>query len=35
MPGAYLLECRATDERGRTQPPAGRNRIHAVNVTVR
>jgi sulfane dehydrogenase subunit SoxC len=34
-PGAYLLECRATDEQRRTQPPTGRNRIHAVNVTVR
>jgi sulfane dehydrogenase subunit SoxC len=34
-PGAYVLQCRATDEQGRTQPAAGRNRIHAVNVTVR
>lgn len=34
-PGAYRLECRATDEAGRIQPPTGRNRIHAVNVTVR
>jgi sulfane dehydrogenase subunit SoxC len=33
--GAYVLQCRATDEQGRTQPGAGRNRIHAVNVTVR
>jgi len=34
-PGAYVLQCRATDEERRTQPEAGRNRIHAVNVTVR
>jgi DMSO/TMAO reductase YedYZ molybdopterin-dependent catalytic subunit len=34
-PGAYVLQCRATDEQGRTQPATGRNRIHAVNVTVR
>jgi hypothetical protein len=34
-PGAYVLQCRATDEQGRTQPGTGRNRIHAVNVTVR
>lgn len=32
--GSYRLECRATDEQGRIQPAAGRNRIHAVNVTV-
>ncbi len=32
--GSYRLECRATDEQGRSQPPTGRNRIHAVNVTV-
>jgi DMSO/TMAO reductase YedYZ molybdopterin-dependent catalytic subunit len=34
-PGAYVLQCRATDERGRRQPETGRNRVHAVNVTVR
>lgn len=33
-PGSFRLECRATDEQGRMQPPTGRNRIHAVNVTV-
>jgi DMSO/TMAO reductase YedYZ molybdopterin-dependent catalytic subunit len=33
-PGSFRLECRATDEQGRSQPPTGRNRIHAVNVTV-
>ena len=33
-PGSYRLECRATDEQGRTQLPTGRNRVHAVNVTV-
>lgn len=33
-PGTYELRCRATDHRGRGQPPAGRNRIHAVAVTV-
>jgi DMSO/TMAO reductase YedYZ molybdopterin-dependent catalytic subunit len=33
-PGSYRLECRAMDEQGRMQPPTGRNRIHAVNVTV-
>jgi len=32
--GSYRLECRATDEQGRVQPPTGRNRTHAVNVTV-
>jgi DMSO/TMAO reductase YedYZ molybdopterin-dependent catalytic subunit len=34
-PGAHVLQCRATDERGRRQPETGRNRVHAVNVTVR
>jgi len=33
-PGTYELRSRATDSRGRTQPPEGRNRIHAVGVTV-
>ena len=33
-PGSYRIECRATDEQGRVQPPTGRNRIHAINVTV-
>ena len=33
-PGSHRLECRATDEQGRMQPPTGRNRTHAVNVTV-
>jgi sulfane dehydrogenase subunit SoxC len=33
-PGSYRLECRATDGQGRVQPVVGRNRIHAVNVTV-
>jgi len=34
-PGSYRLECRASDEKGRMQPLAGRNRIHAINVTVK
>ncbi|HXG03788.1 MAG TPA: molybdopterin-dependent oxidoreductase [Candidatus Binatia bacterium] len=34
-PGPYELRCRATDAHGRVQPPTGRNRIHAVTVTVR
>jgi len=33
-PGAYVLQCRASDDRGRVQPPTGRNRVHAINVTV-
>jgi DMSO/TMAO reductase YedYZ molybdopterin-dependent catalytic subunit len=33
-PGPYRLECRATDQQERTQLPTGRNRVHAVNVTV-
>jgi DMSO/TMAO reductase YedYZ molybdopterin-dependent catalytic subunit len=34
VPGRYALHVRATDERGRTQPAAGRNRIHIISVTV-
>jgi DMSO/TMAO reductase YedYZ molybdopterin-dependent catalytic subunit len=34
VPDRYELHARATDERGRTQPAAGRNRIHIINVTV-
>jgi sulfane dehydrogenase subunit SoxC len=33
-PGAHVLQARATDRQGRVQPAAGRNRIHAVTVTV-
>jgi hypothetical protein len=33
-PGRHALHARATDARGRTQPAAGRNRIHIVSVTV-
>jgi sulfane dehydrogenase subunit SoxC len=33
-PGQYELHVRATDERGRVQPAAGRNRIHIISVTV-
>jgi DMSO/TMAO reductase YedYZ molybdopterin-dependent catalytic subunit len=33
-PGRYGLHSRATDERGRVQPSAGRNRIHSINVAV-
>lgn len=33
-PGPYELRARASDERGRTQPVTGRNRIHSVGVTV-
>jgi DMSO/TMAO reductase YedYZ molybdopterin-dependent catalytic subunit len=33
-PGRYELQARATDELGRVQPAAGRNRIHTVNVAV-
>ena len=32
-PGRYELHARATDERGRVQPAAGRNRIHIISVT--
>jgi hypothetical protein len=28
------VHARATDERGRVQPAAGRNRIHTINVVV-
>jgi DMSO/TMAO reductase YedYZ molybdopterin-dependent catalytic subunit len=34
VPGRYALHARATDERGRMQPAAGRNRIHIISVTV-
>ena len=34
MPGRYEVQVRAVDERGRTQPAAGRNRIHTINVAV-
>jgi DMSO/TMAO reductase YedYZ molybdopterin-dependent catalytic subunit len=34
-PGEYRIQCRATDARGRIQPPRyGRNRIHEVTITV-
>src|SRR2546425_1128901 len=33
-PGKHELRVRATDERGRTQPEAGRNRVHIVSVGV-
>ena len=33
-PGHYVLQVRATDEKGRTQPSTGRNRIHTINVAV-
>jgi DMSO/TMAO reductase YedYZ molybdopterin-dependent catalytic subunit len=33
-PGLQELRCRAVDGHGRVQPPTGRNRIHAVDVTV-
>src|SRR5687767_3396887 len=33
-PGRYELHARATDERGRVQPSAGRNRVHSINVAV-
>ena len=33
--GEHRIQCRATDARGRTQPPRhGRNRIHEVTITV-
>lgn len=34
VPGRYELHARATDERGRTQPATGRNRIHTLGVVV-
>ena len=35
VPGEHRIQCRAIDERGRTQPPGhGRNRIHEIVVTV-
>lgn len=33
-PGRHELHVRAADERGRTQPVAGRNRIHTISVSV-
>jgi len=33
-PGRHALHVRAVDERGRTQPTAGRNRIHTISVAV-
>jgi sulfane dehydrogenase subunit SoxC len=33
-PGRYELHVRATDERARVQPAAGRNRIHTIGVAV-
>ena len=33
-PGRYELHARATDEHGRVQPSAGRNRVHSINVAV-
>ena len=33
-PGRHELRVRATDERGRTQPATGRNRIHTISVHV-
>jgi sulfane dehydrogenase subunit SoxC len=33
-PGRYELRARATDECGRVQPAAGRNRIHTISVAV-
>jgi sulfane dehydrogenase subunit SoxC len=33
-PGRHRIHVRATDERGRSQPDAGRNRIHVINVNV-
>jgi sulfane dehydrogenase subunit SoxC len=34
VPGRHELRARATDARARTQPAAGRNRIHTVSVVV-
>jgi DMSO/TMAO reductase YedYZ molybdopterin-dependent catalytic subunit len=34
VPGQYQLHARAVDARDRTQPAAGRNRIHSITVTV-
>jgi sulfane dehydrogenase subunit SoxC len=33
-PGRYELQARATDQRDRTQPATGRNRIHTIGVVV-
>jgi len=33
-PGGHELHVRATDERGRTQPGTGRNRVHTISVSV-
>lgn len=33
-PGRHDVRCRATDAAGRTQPASGRNRVHAITVTV-
>jgi len=33
-PGRHDIRCRATDAQGRTQPPSGRNRVHAITVAV-
>ena len=33
-PGRHAVHVRATDERGRVQPAAGRNRIHTIDVVV-
>jgi DMSO/TMAO reductase YedYZ molybdopterin-dependent catalytic subunit len=33
-PGRYAVHARATDAHGRTQPGAGRNRIHTIAVTI-
>ena len=32
--GRYEIHARATDARGRTQPGAGRNRIHTITITI-
>ncbi|MFC5667808.1 hypothetical protein ACFP3U_33195 [Kitasatospora misakiensis] len=35
-PGRHLIRCRATDARGRVQPPSGaRNAVHGIEVVVR
>src|SRR5262245_661115 len=33
-PGRHVIQVRATDEPGRTQPVTGRNRVHTINVVV-
>src|SRR5215475_8827902 len=33
-PGRHVIQVRATDEPGRTEPVAGRNRVHTINVVV-